>query len=180
MSNVIREIIRNEEVVKSTGNASTQDTSNLTARREIAIEAKELGMMIANIADDNNPDNLPSRIEPQTAWMPAIVKTEKDKVDDSLETLVRNMINFISSEYNGISYPKEKCRRDVGIIVDALSHDVQYLTNYATRLCANMYFDNATSVLQVRTVVGHYPSYWYDITSSYDGRLGDTRFLYRL
>ena len=147
MSNVIREVIRNEEVVKSTGNASTQDTSNLTARREIAIEAKELGMMIANIADDNNPDNLPSRIEPQTAWMPAIVKTEKDKVDDSLETLVRNMINFISSEYNGISYPKEKCRRDVGIIVDALSHDVQYLTNYATRLAANMYFDNATSVL---------------------------------
>ena len=129
------------------GHTRKQDMSSLTARREIAAEAKELAMMVANIADDNNPDNLPARIEPQTAWMPTIVKTEKDLVDNSLETLVTSMINFISTEYNGISYPKEKCRRDVGIIVDALSHDVQYATNYATRLCANMYFDNATSVL---------------------------------
>ena len=129
------------------GHTRKQDMSSLTARRVIAAEAKELAMMVANIADDNNPDNLPSRVEPQTAWMPAIVKTEKDKVDNALETLVTNMINFISTEYNGISYPKEKCRRDVGIIIDALSHDVQYETNYATRLCANMYFDNATSVL---------------------------------
>ena len=147
MANVIHDVIRNTTVIKSPGNASVQDMSFIAARREIATEAKDLGLMVANIADDNNPDNLPSRIEPQTAWMPAIVKTEKDKVDDALETLVTSMINFISTEYNGISYPKEKCRRDVGIIVDALSHDVQYRTNYATRLCANMYFDNAASVL---------------------------------
>ena len=129
------------------GNTRKQDMSNLTARRVIAAEAKKLALMVADIADDNNPDNLPARVEPFTNWMPAIVKTEKDLVDDSLETLVTSMINFISTEYNGISYPKEKCRRDVGIIVDALSHDVQYWTNHATRLCANMYFDNATSVL---------------------------------
>ena len=147
MANVIHDVIRNVDVVKTTGNASVQDKSNLTARRVIATEAKDLGLMVANIADDNNPDNLPSRIEPQTAWMPAMVKTQKDLIDDSLEDLVTSMINFISTEYNGISYPKEKCRRDVGIIVDALSHDVQYQTNYATRLSANMYFDNATSVL---------------------------------
>jgi hypothetical protein len=147
MSEVIHDVIRNEAVTASPANSSVQDMSNLTARRAIAMEAKELGMMVANIADDNNPDNLPSRVEPHTAWMPAMVKDQKDLVDNELETLVTNMINFISSEYKGISYPKEKCRRDVGIIVDALSHDVQYETNYATRLCANMYFDNATSVL---------------------------------
>ena len=129
------------------GHTRKQDMSSLTARREIAAEAKELAMMVANIADDNNPDNLPQRIEPLTGWMPAIVQSEKDLVDDSLETLVTSMINFIGTEYNGISYPKEKCRRDVGIIIDALSFDVQHETNYATRLCANMYFDNATSVL---------------------------------
>ena len=148
MANVIHDVIRNVAIEKSPGNASTQYMSYLTARREIAAEARALGMMVANIADDNNTDNLPSRLEPENRnWMPAIFITEKNKVDDALETLVRNMINFISSEYNGISYPKEKCRRDVGIIVDALSHDVQYRTNYATRLAAIMYFDNATSVL---------------------------------
>lgn len=148
MSNVMYDVIYNVVVKKSPGNTSVQDLSNIKARTQIATEARALGLMVANIADDNAPNNLPSRIEPENQnWMPAIFITEKNKVDDALETLVRSMINFISTEYNGISYPKEKCRRDVGIIVDALSHDVQYRTNYATRLCANMYFDNATSVL---------------------------------
>ena len=136
-----------EAVKKVVGNTQVQYTNGLTARREIAQEAKDLALMVANIANDNNPTNLPARVEPHTAWMSNIFITEKDKVDDALETLVTSMINFISTEYKGISYPKEKCRRDVGIIIDALSHDVQYQTNYATRLVTNMYFDNAVSVL---------------------------------
>ena len=147
MAEVVHDVIRNVAVVKSTGNASVQNTSNLTARRVIATEAKDLALMVANIADDNNPTNLPARIEPQTAWMNSVYITEKDKVDNALEALVTSMINFISTQYNGISYPKEKCRRDVGIMIDALSHDVQHETNYAMRLVTNMYFDNAVSVL---------------------------------
>lgn len=148
MAAVIYGVIYNLTVVKSPGNTAVQDFSNLSARMPIAAEARALGLMVADIADDNAPNNLPSRIEPENQnWMPAILITEKNKVDNALETLVKSMINFISTEYNGISYPKEQCRRDVGIIVDALSHDVQYATNYAIRLCANMYFDNATSVL---------------------------------
>ena len=147
MGEVMQQVIRHEVVIPSNGNTQTQYMPSLVARRAIAQEAKDLALMVANIAYDNNPTNLPARVEPQTSWMSDILITEKDKVDDNLETLVTSMINFISTEYKGISYPKEKCRRDVGIIIDALSHDVQYQTNYATRLCANMYFDNATSVL---------------------------------
>ena len=147
MADIMHDVIRNESITKTAGNSSTQNTSNLAARRTIAMEAKNLALMVADIADDNNPDNLPARVEPYRNWIPASLVADKDLIDDTLEDLVTSMINHISTEYNGISYPKEKCRRDVGIIVDALSHDVQYETNYATRLSANMYFDNATSVL---------------------------------
>ena len=134
-------------VQKVVGNTQVQYMEGLVARRDIAKEAKDLALMVANIAYDNNPTNLPARVEPYTNWMDGMFRTEKDKVDNALESLVESMINFISTEYNGISYPKAKCRRDIGIIIDALSHDVQYETNYATRLAANMYFDNAVSVL---------------------------------
>ena len=147
MAEIMHDVIRNEDITKTDGNTSTQDKSNLAARRTIAAEAKELAMMVADIADDNNPDNLPARVEPFRNWVSDTLVAEKDKVDNALETLIKDMINFISTEYNGISYPKEKCRRDVGIIVDAISFDTQHVTNYATRLAANMYFDNATSVL---------------------------------
>jgi len=147
MAQVMHDIVRAEDVTKTSGNSFTQDKTQLAARRVIAAEVKELGEMIANITGDQNPDNLPARVEPFTNWVPSEFITEKDKVDDELEDLVTSMVNFISSEFNGISYPKEKCRRDVGIIVDAISFDTQHVTNYATRLSANMYFDNATSVL---------------------------------
>ena len=129
------------------GQSQKQDMGNVAARRDIADEAMNLAMMVANIAYDNNPTNIPFRVEPKTNWMWNTLVTEKDKVDNTLTDLVKGMVSFISAEYKGISYPKQKCRRDVGIIVDALSHDVQYQTNYATRLVANMYFDNAVSVL---------------------------------
>ena len=129
------------------GNTEKQYKDNVQARRNIAAEAKELATMIANIADDNDPSNLPARVEPFTNWVPKTLTAAKDKIDDAMDSLVESMINFISATYNGISYPKEKCRRDVAILVDAISHDVNYTTNYAMRLAANMYFDNATSVL---------------------------------
>ena len=129
------------------GNTSKQFKDGYTARRHIAMEAKDLAMMVANIAYDNNPTNLPARVEPFTNWIPETLIDQKNLIDDKLTTLVESMIEFISTEYKGISYPKEKCRRDVGIIVDALSHDINYSTNYAMRLVANMYFDNAVSVL---------------------------------
>ena len=125
-----------------------QDKTSLVARRYIAKEAKDLCLVVANVVAQNNPTNLPVLIEPNREWMAgSAIETSIDTINDNKATLATSLISFISTTYNGLSYPKQKCRRDVGGIVDALSHDVQYGTNYGTLLNANLYFDNATSVL---------------------------------
>ncbi len=134
-------------IKKVIGNTHPQLMTTVGANRKIAEEVKSLGMMIADIADDVTPAGIPARIEPFTNWLPHVFKTEKDIVDDKLEAYVEAMINFISETYNGASYSKGKCKRDVGAIIDAVSHDVNYSTNYATRIAAQLYFDWGVSVL---------------------------------
>jgi hypothetical protein len=135
-------------VVEVIGATIRQDKTSLVARRYIAKEAKDLCQLVANAVAQNNPTNLPVLIEPNREWMSgSAIETSIDTINTNKATLAEGLINFISKTYNGLSYPKQKCRRDVGIIVDALSHDVQYGTNYGSLLNANLYFDNSTSVL---------------------------------
>jgi hypothetical protein len=129
------------------GNPIAQDKTSLTARRYIAREARDLAWMVADVAFENNPTTLPVKVEPSLDWVETSLQDAKQTIDRDQVNLVEDMINFITTEYRGLSYPRQTCRRDVGIIVDALSHDVNYSTNYGTRLNANMYFSYGTSVL---------------------------------
>ena len=130
-----------------TGNHVKQEMPSIAARREIANEAMELGMMIANIADDNDASKLPSRRDPHIAWIEADMLTAKNVIDDNSTMIADELQTYIYETYNGISYAKEKCRRDVGTMVDALSHDMNYTTNWASLRTAELYFVNATSIL---------------------------------
>ena len=134
-------------ISKVIGNTETQWKSYTPARRSIANEAKALATMIADISDDATPVNLPQMIQPKLDWVPARLVAEKELIENNTVELSKDMINYISKTYNGISYAKEKCRRDVGGLVDAISHDVQYTTNYATIRSSELYFVNGLSIL---------------------------------
>jgi len=134
-------------VSQVTGNLIKQDTSHLAARRTIATEAKNLAWIVANIADDNDEKGIPLEVPPFTNWIQSDLITAKEAIEDSIPALATSVINYITNNWNGISYPKQKCRRDIGILVDAISHDVNYSTNFASVQSAQFYFRNATSVL---------------------------------
>jgi len=57
------------------------------------------------------------------------------------------LTTWINSNYAGFTYDEDKCRRDVGYIVDALSYDIQYGGNTASINAAKSYFTFAVSVL---------------------------------
>ena len=130
-----------------TGNTVKQEMSNMTARRSIANEAMELATMLAKVADDNSPANIPSRIDPDTSWIETNLITAKAAIDNNSIQMAKDLQVYISETYNGISYSKEKCRRDVGVMIDSISHDVNYTTNYAMLMTAGLYFEGAHSIL---------------------------------
>jgi hypothetical protein len=130
-----------------TGNHVKQEMPTIATRRPIATEAMNLALMLSKVSDDNSPSAIPARVEPFTNWIDADILAAKNVIDNNTVQMATDLQTYIYDTYNGISYSKEKCRRDVGTMIDALSHDVNYSTNYATVQTAGLYFVNAVSVL---------------------------------
>ena len=61
--------------------------------------------------------------------------------------MINDVISFINTNYPSLVYDTAKCQRDTGYIIDAISHDVQYGTNFASKAAATLYFEGAVSVL---------------------------------
>ena len=119
----------------------------LAARRTIATEAMNLALMLAKVADDNNPGAIPAKVDAFTTWIDADILAAKEIVDNATVKMATDLQGYIYDTYSGVSYSKEKCRRDVGTMIDAISHDVNYTTNYASVRTAGLYFVNAVSIL---------------------------------
>ena len=131
------------------GNPIKQEMPTIAARRTIGTEVMNLALMLSKVADDNNPAAIPARVDPFTNWIDADILAAKNAIDNGTVQMATDLQTYIYDTYNGISYSKEKCRRDVGTMIDALSHDVNYSTNYAMVQTAGLYFVNAVSVLPV-------------------------------
>ena len=151
LAETIEKIILHHTVTPTEGNTQTVDTRGLPggnpAKMEIATEAKGLAMMIADIADDEDPSNIKAPVDPDITWVNSNYKVADQLIEDNTPTLVEDMITHITRTYNGLSFPRERCKRDMGLLVDAISHDVNYTTNHATRIAAQIYFENGISVL---------------------------------
>ena len=66
---------------------------------------------------------------------------------ENKEFIAAEVIAWITAEYPGTQYSSTKCRRDVGMLVDALRYDLTYGGSVAVRQFADAYFLSA--VLQI-------------------------------
>lgn len=63
------------------------------------------------------------------------------------QTIVNAVIAWINSNYPTLAYDQTACARDLGYIIDGLSHDLNYSSNLATIANASAYFIGTTSTL---------------------------------
>ena len=66
---------------------------------------------------------------------------------ENKEFIAEEVIAWIAAEYPGTQYSATKCRRDVGMLVDALRYDLTYGGSVAVRQFADAYF--LAAVLQI-------------------------------
>ena len=139
--------------VESYQTTQIQNKAVIGANPNTCKTARDLVQIVANAVDDNIEivSTIPEMIFPSEAWVADNYKVAKDLVDNQRDTIAEAVITYLSSVHSGLSFPAAKCRRDIGYIVDAISHDVQYGGNFATRQAAGIYFENGVSVLPVDT-----------------------------
>ena len=71
----------------------------------------------------------------------------KDELQANREFLQAEIIAWIANNYPSLTYDSTKCARDVGYIVDALSYDILYGGNTASKKAAEAYFVGSLSQL---------------------------------
>jgi hypothetical protein len=132
---------------------TAQDMATVGANPDTCIAARKLTEIIANAVDDNieTRNTIPERIDVLQTWMADSFVTSKEAVERRSDIFAEAVITYLSKEWNALSFPDAKCRRDIGYIIDAISHDIQHDTNFATLQSAGIYFENGVSVLPVDT-----------------------------
>ncbi len=71
----------------------------------------------------------------------------KDRLKNNRSFLQEEITAYIAANHPSLTYNTNKCKRDVGYIVDALQYDLMYGGNSATVTAAESYFVGATSQL---------------------------------
>ena len=151
LAEVVEQIVQLRAVTPSAGNDVAQTVTGMIANPDTGARAKGLGLMIANTVDDLYVDALPLREEPDYDWVATNYQANVNDIEADAATISSGVVDYIAKNWNGISYSETSCRRDIGFIVDGVSYDVQYGGNRATRTNANIYFENAISVLPAST-----------------------------
>lgn len=74
-------------------------------------------------------------------------KYAREQMQINRSFIISALTSWISINYPAVEYDVATCERDVGYIIDAISYDIQYGGNSATRVAAESYFEGAVSVL---------------------------------
>tara|TARA_R110000772_G_scaffold22902_4_gene61762 strand:+ start:5475 stop:14351 length:8877 start_codon:yes stop_codon:yes gene_type:complete len=107
----------------------------------------ELMGLVTGVITAGNTGSLAAEVE---ISITGITNTEYDAIIAAQTTLVADTLLYGQTNYS--FYDQAKCERDVGYILDGLSHDVQYGGNTATLTNALAYFSGTVAQLGVGEV----------------------------
>jgi len=156
LSNTVRDVITNTAVTPITGNAITQHTTgvagsagSLIPRDSIRTLADEMLDIIEN--GIGNADALvftDPGLDTNRLYARQLLQLNRALIISELTTWINDQISGnIAPFTSGFTYDQTKCERDTGYIVDGLSYDVQYQSNWATSINARAYFEGVISVI---------------------------------
>jgi hypothetical protein len=147
LSNILGRIIQGIEITKSTGNVETQlgtgPGGNGTSSEASALAADLQLVIDVIIADDIS--GLPTPTYPSLGWVNANIVSATNSLNSSKASIITNTSTYLTTTFDAFSYNQTKCERDVRYIIDALTYDLLYGGNTATRTAANAYWVGAVT-----------------------------------
>jgi hypothetical protein len=144
LQDVVGDIVIEAPVVKTTGNALSQDTSGTPASSSEADEVEGLVSIIVQVIDAGNTSGLPSVTLPTITWAENDLEEAYNTIKGNKETVQENIIIFIANNFQTFDYDAAKCERDVGILVEAAAYDAVLGTNY-NAVTAGLAYQRANS-----------------------------------
>ena len=127
-----------ESQVTSGGNASSVEVDSIAGNIQIVENVIEFGV-----------DNLPTKVYPDVnnLGIDAGILSAANNLASEKENIKDSTITYVNTTYNGFSHDIEKCTRDTGYLIDAIVHDLLYVSNVATLIATRSYFLGSTNYI---------------------------------
>ena len=142
----------------------TYTGQNTTGGTATATEAATTGTLLDIIIDVLTAGNLNSIATRVLPDFTGIVSTDYNTINGALTSLQADVIEY-ADWYGPTTYDRVKCKRDIGYILDALTHDIVYEGNVGAVTSARAYFVGAVSQLGAGEKVATLGAYAYLKTS---------------
>ena len=127
---VIGRVARGLAVTATTGNGISQDFSSNNATQSEAAFLDSLLFNIEDMIDNVTLTRLPATLTyPTYGDEPALQIAAADAIEANRDSFITDAISYNLTNNPTLTYDQEKCKRDVGYIVDAIYRDVQLGTN---------------------------------------------------
>lgn len=153
---IIPDIITNNPITNTPGNLLTQNTSRVagtlgsinsynsinTLSTEI-IDILENGLSAVDAISWSDPGVVTARL-----YTRQILQLNRSFIITELTNWISSQISSSTTPFtNTYTYDQVKCERDTGYIIDAISYDIQYNTNWGTVLMSKNYYEGAVASL---------------------------------
>jgi len=125
LKTVIEDIVLENSVTPTTGNSESQNTSNSPATStEVGLLNAYINILYTQIENDNLL-NIPSQNYPLLSPGDSALLAAKSSIDGNLAGLLSTILVFNDNGANTVlNYNASKCRRDVGLVIDAICDDL--------------------------------------------------------
>ena len=157
LKSIIDDIANGNAIVKSSGNAATQDTSG--TKPVGSSPATFAQARIQEIYDTLNTGTSPTTIAPSTSWVSSTLTDINTAVQAVKSHIQSNILSWIKTTYPDMVFNATTCSRDIGYMIDALCYDMMFNSNYLSSQNGMSYYRALTSTQLV-------------LSSQFDAQLG--------
>jgi hypothetical protein len=147
LQTVVSAVLSGTVITPTTGNTQTQDLNSNNFAADLADDATVLIKIIKDVIKVGNTTKMPVTLYPSLTWVNSGILDARTELVNNSATIVNTTSDFINTSFSNFTYNQEKCERDIGYIVDALTYDILYGGNSATITNARAYFVGAIGQL---------------------------------
>lgn len=97
------------------------------------------GALIDVIIETLRTDTAQTVSLPDTSWVASELLSDQTALQAAKTTIQTNVTDYVDSYFSRLSYDKDLCSRDVGLILDAIGYDLMFDSNFRTITAARSY-----------------------------------------
>ena len=146
LKEVLSDVIQGTSVTTSPGVTEVQDTSGSSGSAEAAEFAEDRVDDVLDWINNSGPNDT---IEIATDWSDKSFTDSYNQLVTRKNEIVEDVVYWVEKFHQELKYNQDTCRRDTGLMVDAIARDLLTGSNFATTKAGMAYYRQTTSAQAV-------------------------------